>query len=88
MSNLIPTRSLQITDASNWKEEMLAFASQLEHLGERAWFEVRWPVPEHLSQEDSLNWILRQEDTFDAVEVINGEIHTLPPYVELIGGVK
>lgn len=88
MTNLIPTRSLQITDVDNWEEEMLAFASKLEQLGERAWFEVRWPAPVSLTQEEALAWVLRQEDTYDAVEVVNGVIRTLPPYAELISGVK
>lgn len=88
MSNLIPTRKLQITNPANAVEEMIAYGNQLKVLDERPWFEVRFPVPEHLSDEEKFEWIREQENHFDAVEIIDGEVCTLPPYKELITGVK
>lgn len=86
MTDLIPTKKLFIRNPDSWEEEMLEFGSQLAEAGERPWFEVRWPAPVNLSAEQARAWIERQEDTYDAVEVIDGVIHTLPPYAELLEG--
>ena len=80
----LPTAKLRIIDPSNAQEEMLAFGRGLLEMGERPWFEVRWPRPEghEKSQEE---WDRDQEETFDAVELMNGELFTLPPYAALVG---
>lgn len=83
----IPTQRLDIVEADNANEEILAFARDLEAKGERAWFEVHYPKrdlpedhPDHLTDEEFAEV---DAETFDAVEVIDGEIHTLPPYEKL-----
>lgn len=78
-----PTESLTITNPDDWEAEAHAFASELVARGERPWFEIRWPAPARLDPEAAAAWLERQEDTFDAVELIDGEFHTLPPYAEL-----
>lgn len=79
----LPTEVLYIQDPDNANDEILEFAKDLEARGERAWFEIRYPAPALLSEEDKKVWWKEQDNFFDAVEVIDGEIHTLPPYVEL-----
>lgn len=69
MSSSKPTRRLDIQDAERANLEILVFSAKLEAEGERAWFEVWYPYD--------------TAETFDAVEVIGGVIHTLPPYEEL-----
>lgn len=91
MTTLIPTAKLRIIDASNANEEILSFARNLQAEGERPWFEVRYPSPDYLTEEESLEWQARQETldgegTYDAVEVINGEIIALPDYRTLEAG--
>ncbi len=76
----IPTQRLDIVEPSNANEEILAFAQALEAKGERPWFEVHYPKPEHMTDEE---FAVKDAETFDAVEVIYGEIHTLPPYEKL-----
>lgn len=80
----IPTAILTIRDEDNWQEEMLAYARTLKGIGERPWFEVRWPAPVRLSEEQAAAWLERQNEIYDAVEVIDGVVHTLPPYAELL----
>jgi len=48
---------------------------------------VWFPAPAHLSADEARDWEDRQGDAFDAVELVDGEIVTLPPYTELTGGV-
>lgn len=78
-----PTASLTIKDPDNWEAEALALAADLIDKGERPWFEVRWPVPAHLPLAEQHEWLARQEETFDALELVNGVFVTLPPYAEL-----
>lgn len=78
-----PTASLTVQDPENWEAEYRAFADELIAKGERPWFEVRWPVPPRLEEEEAAAWLARQEDTYDAVELIDGVFVTLPPYAEL-----
>lgn len=84
MTDLIPTSKLRIINVDNAVEEIYSFARTLTEQGERPWFEVRYPSPPHLSPAEYIQWQKDQEDTFDAVEVIDGEIVTLPPYAELL----
>lgn len=81
----IPTEGLYVQDPEKANEEIIAFAAELEAKGERAWFEIRYPAPPALSPKEQEEWLRKQEDVYDAVEVIDGEIHTLPPYAELRG---
>ncbi len=90
MSDKIPTRSLQVIDPDNWENEALDFAQQLVAAGERPWFEVRYPAPEKLTDEEKAEWLDRQESlegvgTYDAIEYVDGVFVTLPPYAELEG---
>lgn len=84
---LTPTASLTIQDPDQWEAEARAFAAELEAKGERPWFEVRWPAPHRLDDAERAEWLERQEDTYDALELIDGELVTLPPYAELRGEV-
>lgn len=95
----IPTQRLDIVEPAKANEEILAFARDLEAKGERAWFEVHYPKSEgltddelvfgdlddHEDDEDDLDidYAEQDEETFDAVEVIDGEIVTLPSYEKL-----
>ena len=81
----IPTESLTIQDPANANEEILAFGANLAAEGKRPWFEVRYPSPEGLTRREHIEWLAKQEATFDAVEIVDGEILTLPPYAELLG---
>ena len=76
----LPTQRLQILDTDAALDEIQAFAARLIEAGERPWFEVRYPAPAHLSPEQASEWLVSQEGTFDAVEVVDGAIVTLPPY--------
>jgi len=82
--SLLPVAKLHIGDIERANEEILAYAETLVAMGERPWFEVYYPAPAHLTEEEAAQWHADQEyengGTFDAVEVINGEILTLPPY--------
>lgn len=85
-----PHRRLMIQDRDNWEAEARAFAALLAEQGERPWFEVFYPAPEHLDEEEQTWWLERQANldgvgTFDAVELVDGQFVTLPPYTELRG---
>jgi len=83
VSDKIPTHKLQIIVPANANEEILAFAAGLVAEGKRPWFEVRYPAPESYTYEEVVQFEDDQELVYDAVEVIDGEIITLPPYAEL-----
>lgn len=82
---LTPTASLTITNPDLWEVEARAFADELIAKGERPWFELRWPAPERLTDEERAAWLARQEDTYDALELVDGVLVTLPPYADLRG---
>lgn len=86
MADLIPKRRCRVIDPDRAMEEIRAFLEGLASEGERPWCEVWFPAPEHLSVGEALAWEQRQADAFDAVELVDGEIVTLPPYAELTGG--
>lgn len=86
MADLIPARRCRVIDPDRAMEEIQAFLATLESEGERPWCEVWYPAPEHLSVDEARAWEGRQTDAFDAVELVDGEIVTLPPYVEIKGG--
>lgn len=65
----VPTQRLTIQDPDFALGDIITFAAQLELAGERAWFEVWYPGT--------------TDNDFDAVEVKDGVITTLPPYAEL-----
>lgn len=77
---MLPKRSLTIKNPQRWEVEAREFAAALIANGERAWFEVRWPPPNGKSPEE---WEAAQDDTFDAIELVDGVFLTLPPYSEL-----
>lgn len=79
----IPSAALTVTDPDNWEEEATNFAAELIVRGERPWFELRYPAPAHLPLAEQHEWLARQEETFDAIELVAGEFVTLPPYAEL-----
>jgi len=81
----VPTASLVVQDLENWEAEARAFAAELITKGERPWFEVRYPAPPRLTDEEAADWLERQEDSFDALELVDGAFVTLPPYAELRG---
>lgn len=83
----IPTERLHVQDAENWDTEAREFAEKLIQEGKRPWFELLWPTPEHalVGNMTDEEWQDRQENlngvgTYDAVELINGQFVTLPPY--------
>lgn len=83
----IPTERLHVQDVENWEAEARAFAEKLIQEGKRPWFEVFYPTPEVALKEGMTDaeWQDRQENlngvgTYDAVELINGQFVTLPPY--------
>jgi hypothetical protein len=86
MAELVPTRRCRVIDPDRAMEEIRAFLDGLNASGERPWCEVWFPAPEQLSVDEARAWEQRQTDAFDAVELVDGEIVTLPPYVELTGG--
>lgn len=75
----LPTRRCRVVDTDNALDEIRAFLDALPD-GERKWCEVLYPAP---AGADPAVWEAEQEATFDAVELIDGEIVTLPPYAEL-----
>mgnify|MGYP003632368720 CR=1 FL=1 len=77
-----PTSKLRIINPDDADREMRAYAQRLQDAEERPWFEVRWPNPSY-SGKTYEEWEADQEGTYDAVELIDGEFHTLPPYAEL-----
>ncbi|WP_176697190.1 hypothetical protein [Microbacterium sp. 3J1] len=86
MTSPLPTRRCRVIDPDAAMDEIRAFLSGLEAEGERPWCEVWYPAPEHLSAADWSDWEARQGETYDAVELLDGEIVTLPSYAELTGG--
>ncbi|UVG35178.1 hypothetical protein SEA_CECE_169 [Microbacterium phage Cece] len=82
----IPTEQLFINDRDNADIEILDFADQLVREGKEPRFEVRYPAPKALSKKEKDEWLEKQELVFDAVEVVDGEIRTLPSYEELEAG--
>lgn len=87
----VPTRRLVVRDPDLWAEEAVAFAAQIaEAEGTRQpCFEVWYPAPGFLTDEETAAWETEQADTFDAVLVDldagspADSIVTLPPYAEL-----
>lgn len=75
----LPTRRCRVIDPDNAVEEVRAFLEATPE-GERRWCEVWFPAPPH---RDPVEWDREQADTFDAVELVDGEIVTLPPYAEM-----
>lgn len=75
-----PTERLYVQDADNAGVEILAFLGNLAAAGKRPWCEVHYPAPARLTPAEKAAWELRQLDTFDAVELVDGQIVTLPPY--------
>lgn len=72
-------------------EQILAKADEMRGRGERAWFEVRYPLPPRAPGDDCTDAerLADRESTFDALEVLaDGTIHTVPPYAELLGGLS
>lgn len=82
----VPIHRCRVIDPGKAMEEIRAFLERLAAEGERPWCEVWYPAPEHLDAADASDWDARQADTFDAVELVDGEIVTLPPYTELLEG--
>lgn len=78
-----PTRRYTVRDPDRANEEITAFLMGLTEQGERPWCEVRYPAPNHVQDEGA--WLAEQENTFDALELVDGELRTLPPYAELEG---
>lgn len=81
-----PTAKCVIDNVDNAGSEIFAFLGKLAVEGERPWCEVHYPAPTHLTPSEKAAWELRQLDTFDAVELVDGQIVTLPPYAELEKG--
>ena len=75
----IPTRRYRVIDSDNAVNEIRAFLEAMP-AGERKWCEVWYPAPDHRDPDE---WEAEQRETFDAVELVDGEIVTLPPYVEM-----
>lgn len=84
MDAVLPYRRCRVIDTDNAMVEIRAFLDRLVAEGERPWCEVWYPAPGH---RNVAHWNHRQAGTFDAVELVDGEIVTLPPYAELLGGV-
>lgn len=82
----IPTERLYVQNVDNAGVEIFAFLGKLAAEGKRPWCEVHYPAPTHLFPEQKAEWEKRQLDTFDAVELVDGQIVTLPPYAELMKG--
>lgn len=82
----LPTERLYIEDAENAGVEILAFLGKLAAQGKRPWCEVFYPAPRRLTTGEKYDWEARQLDTFDAVELVDGQVVTLPPYAELTKG--
>lgn len=82
MSSALPTRRCRVIDPDNAVEEIRAFLEATPP-GERKWCEVWYPAPAHRDPDE---WEAAQPDSFDAVELVDGELVTLPPYAELTKG--
>lgn len=81
----LPRRRCRVIDPENAVDEIRAFLENTPE-GERAWCEVWYPAPPRLTPEEKAAWEARQADTFDAIELVEGELVTLPPYAELVKG--
>jgi len=79
----LPTRRCRVIDPENAVDEIRAFLEATPD-GERAWCEVFYPAPAHLDPLKKAEWEARQPDTFDAVELVDGELVTLPPYAKIL----
>lgn len=79
MTDSVPTERLVVTDPNKALDEILAFGAQLEAKGQRPWFEVWYPRPDWFEGSD-IEWSAHQAASFDAVEVVAGDINTLLPY--------
>lgn len=79
----VPSERLIIENPENAGSEILAFLGNLAAAGKRPWCEVFYPAPARLSPEEKAAWEARQLDTFDAVELVDGDLVTLPPYAEM-----
>ncbi|WZH36231.1 MAG: hypothetical protein PIR02_15905 [Microbacterium enclense] len=77
----IPTQRYTVRDPNKATEEITTFLEGLAAAGERPWCEVRYPAPDYV--EDKGAWLAEQENTFDVVELVNGELGTAPPYAEI-----
>lgn len=85
-SEKIPSRRFYVTDPDDANTELIAFLEQLRAVGERPWCEVWYPAPAGATDAEAEEWERAQEDAFDAVELVDGELVTLPPYTELEAG--
>lgn len=81
--SMLPTLRFRVTDPDDAVSEITTFLQGLPD-GERRWCEVLYPAPAHLSAQERALWDAAEEDTFDAVELIDGVLVTLPPYEELV----
>lgn len=77
-----PTQRLRVIDPDNADAEIRTFLENLAAKGERAWCEVWYPRPAHFDGTDA-EWDGLQADTFDALELVDGDLVTVPPYEEL-----
>lgn len=85
--SLLPTRRIRVTNTDNAVDEIRAFLAGLAANGERPWAEVFYPPPASLVPGLAHEaWEIEQGDAYDAIELIDGELVTLPPYVEIIEG--
>lgn len=78
---LLPTHRVTVVNTENAIVEIRAFLEELAAEGERPWAEVFYPPPAHVDPE---TWAHEQGAACDAIELVDGELVTLPPYVELI----
>lgn len=78
-----PNRRFHVTDPGNAVEQITGFLEGFPE-GERRWCEVFYPAPEHLSPQERAAWNAAQLGAFDAVELVDGVLVTLPPYEELV----
>lgn len=74
---------IYVQDLESANEEIVNYLEALEADGERPWCEVFYPAPVELSPEQAEAWYAKQAETFDAVELVNGKLETLPPYADL-----
>jgi hypothetical protein len=81
----VPTRRLRVNDPEQAMDEIRAYLEGPAAAGERPWCEVWYPAPDQLTPDEQAAWEAAQPATFDAVELVDGEIVTLPPYAELEG---
>lgn len=84
----LPTSRIRVIDRDNANAEIVAHLEGLVALGERPWCEVLYPPPIELDTDKAAAWDERQRtESFDAVELIDGELVTVPPYAELEAGI-